>query len=186
MADKTYTQISYPRGKQDASADGKYPARAAIGVTLNADHDESGGVPSEPKRFWGFATADGVTESISAFLKPAGEKDGKAYGPFLSVAERHKAVDGKYPESKMLGALNAVNTEGEGEGEARKQVPLAANRTPYLLGKIKLGDKEVMMRSYMTAEAVPLMPAMGFNESVVANFQAKLSADAEKKAAPKP
>lgn len=150
------------------------PARAALGVTLWAPEKE--GSP-----FTGYVEANGSKIPVSAFLNGPTSKDGVEHGPFMGVVQRlPKDAEGNYPKGENLGKLNAVNTE--------KGQPLAADRTPYLLGEVKVGDKPVMVRAYMKADAIEVMPKLGFNAEVVANFQAKVDADAtaKKSAAPKP
>lgn len=62
-----------------------------------------------------FGTIDG--KSVSVFIEPGGEKEGKAYGPFLTINERGaKNADGSYEKDTRFAVGNIRVTE---EGAAR-------------------------------------------------------------------
>lgn len=61
-------------------------------------------------------------KSVSVFVEPAGEKDGKAFGAFLTINERGAANgDGTYAKDTKLGKGNLVVTA---EGHARLAIKI--------------------------------------------------------------
>lgn len=118
---------------------------------------------------WG--TIDG--KRVSAFVQPGGEKDGKAYGPFLTISERGaKQEDGTYAKDVNIGRGNVVVTA---EGKAR----LAIN----------IGEETIWATPLKTTSN-ELMAKAGLDLAKLAEVRAQVAADAAndntnaKKAAP--
>lgn len=142
------------------------------GVTLWENTSET--ATEKSAQLTGYLFRDDVKTPVSVWVH-----DG-ANGKFASMSERNvKNDDGSY-SNKQLGKGNAINTEGKDDAGEKKS--LAADRVPYVL--FNVGDKA--FRANANASAIAVMDAMGFNESVVSNFEAKVQADALKKATPKP
>jgi hypothetical protein len=153
MQDRKTPVIYIPRATE--------PGKAGNGITL-WENDKKG--KEAAPDFTGHLEIEGVKMFVSAWLRMNATKG----SPFLSFVESGKKLEGGgFERGANLGTANAVNFE--------KGQPFPADRTPYVLGEFKLGEKSHILRGYIAKSAVDAMERLGFNEAVRTNFLAKVA-----------
>lgn len=123
----------------------------------------------EPGRPAMFGNIDGV--AVKAFVQPAGEKDGKAYGTFLSFSVNGaKKEDGSFEPSTRFGTGRMVVTE---DGRA-------------LLAVNKEGAPKEEKAAFLTPrnDIKSLLPALGLDSEVQATRKAEYTAKKASEAVP--
>lgn len=118
----------------------------------------------EPKQQAMFGKING--QSVSAFLQPAGEKDGKAYGAFLSFSANGAPIEGGgYEKSTSFGSGNVVckndgtvrlviSVKGAADGQELWAIPRQAVSDDLLVAAgLDLGKRDAVRAAKAAAEA---------------------------------
>lgn len=119
-----------------------------------------------------FGTIDG--KNVSVFIEPGGEKEGKAYGPFLTFNERGaKGADGVYAKDTRFAVGNMRVMP---DGKARMAISIPGQETLWAIPKNEI-SKELLAKAGLDLEKMAV---------AVAEHAAKAANEPEKKsAAPK-